>query len=301
MTCRRRCWSRSMRAQPEVFRGARQPRASSRRASSSSPTSRRATAARRSSPATSACCARACATRSSSGTRTARRSLESRAARAGARSCSTPSSAPRAERVERMERSGRRARPATCRAPTVPWSERAALLAKADLVTGMVGEFPELQGVMGRYYARARGRAGGGGRGDPRPLRAAKAPTTPARPRPSSVVVALADKLDTLVGFFAVGNKPTGSKDPFALRRAGLGVIRLILENGLRLGLRQVFATALAGYGEPVPRRGGRRSRPGADFTSSPTGSRCISAIEACATTSWRPRSRSARRTISSG
>ncbi len=128
-------------------------------------------------------------------------------------------------------------------------AERAALLAKADLVTGMVGEFPELQGVMGGHYARVQGE----------PARVAvaiaehyapKGPDDRCPTAPDSIVVALADKLDTLVGFFAKGIRPTGSKDPFALRRAALGVIRLILENRLRLPLRQAFAHAASGYGD---------------------------------------------------
>ncbi len=122
-------------------------------------------------------------------------------------------------------------------------AERAARVAKADLVTGMVGEFPELQGVMGRYYALAAG--------EPTAVAEAIAdhyapqgPNDRCPTAPVSVAVALADKLDTLVGFFAVGEKPTGSKDPFALRRAALGVIRLIVENGLRLRLGEYFRKA---------------------------------------------------------
>jgi glycyl-tRNA synthetase beta chain len=129
---------------------------------------------------------------------------------------------------------------------------RAGLLCKADLVTDMVGEFPELQGIMGRHYAL---------HDLERPEVAAAiaehyAPQGPSDACPSapvSVAVALADKLDTLVGFFAIGEKPTGSKDPFALRRAALGVIRLILENRLRLPLRAAFKEALAGYGDQLP------------------------------------------------
>ncbi len=105
------------------------------------------------------------------------------------------------------------------------------MLAKADLVTDMVGEFPELQGVMGRYYALdqedARGR-----RRDRHPLQAAGAARRGADAIRSAIAVALADKLDTLVGFWAIDEKPTGSKDPYALRRAALGVIRIMLENG---------------------------------------------------------------------
>lgn len=117
---------------------------------------------------------------------------------------------------------------------------RACELAKADLVTGMVGEFPELQGIMGRYYAQQQGEEEAVasaiaehysplGAGDDVPL------------APVSVVAALCDKLDSLVGLFAVGDKPTGSKDPFALRRAALGVIRIILANKLRLPLNLAF------------------------------------------------------------
>jgi glycyl-tRNA synthetase beta chain len=128
-------------------------------------------------------------------------------------------------------------------------ASRAAHLCKADLVSEMVGEFPELQGIMGRYYARDAG--------EPDNIATAiaehYAPQGPADrcpTAPTSVAVALADKLDTLAGFFAIDEKPTGSKDPFALRRAALGVLRLILENRLRLPLRAAFAQALAGYAE---------------------------------------------------
>ncbi|MBI3275522.1 MAG: glycine--tRNA ligase subunit beta, partial [Methylocystis sp.] len=115
-------------------------------------------------------------------------------------------------------------------------AERAAKLAKADLVTEMVGEFPELQGLMGRYYAAAQGE-------DASVAAAIEEHYKPLGPNdraPSdrvSIAVALADKIDTLVGFWAIGEKPTGSKDPYALRRAALGVIRLVLENGVRINL----------------------------------------------------------------
>jgi glycyl-tRNA synthetase beta chain len=128
---------------------------------------------------------------------------------------------------------------------------RAALLAKADLSTGMVGEFPDLQGVMGRYYARHDGE-------DAAVADAIAEHYSPLGPndacptRPVSIAVALADKIDTLTGFFAIGEKPTGSKDPFALRRAALGVIRLILENRLRLRLLAVFKTAVGAYGGTI-------------------------------------------------
>ena len=127
---------------------------------------------------------------------------------------------------------------------------RAGGLSKADLASGMVGEFPELQGIMGRYYALA----------DSEHTEVAEAlaehysPLGPADrcpTKPVSVAVALADKLDTLAGFWMIGEKPTGSKDPFALRRAALGVIRLVIENGLRLPLLQAFSDARAGYAGP--------------------------------------------------
>jgi glycyl-tRNA synthetase beta chain len=117
---------------------------------------------------------------------------------------------------------------------------RAAQLAKADLVSGMVGEFPELQGLMGRYYAQAAG-------AKPEIARAIELHYKPKGPSDTvpkveegdavAVAVALADKLDTLVGFWAIGEKPTGSGDPYQLRRAALGVIRIVLENDLRLPL----------------------------------------------------------------
>ena len=127
---------------------------------------------------------------------------------------------------------------------------RAAKLAKADLSTGMVGEFPELQGIIGRYYALHDG--------EPREVADAIAdhyrplgPNDDCPTEPVSVVVALADKIDTLTTFFAIGEKPTGSRDPFALRRAAQGVIRLILENRLRLPLAEAFTLASSGPGIP--------------------------------------------------
>ncbi|TQI76079.1 glycyl-tRNA synthetase beta chain [Bosea sp. AK1] len=116
-------------------------------------------------------------------------------------------------------------------------AERAARLAKADLPTEMVGEFPELQGLMGRKYAELQGE-------DTSVAAAVEEHYKPLGPSdrvpsdPVSVAVALADKLDTLVGFWAIDEKPTGSKDPYALRRAALGVIRLVVENGVRLSLQ---------------------------------------------------------------
>ncbi len=123
-------------------------------------------------------------------------------------------------------------------------ARRAAQLAKADLVSGMVGEFPELQGLMGRYYAEKAG-------AKPEIARAIELHYKPKGPTDSvplqangdavAVAVALADKLDTLVGFWAIGEKPTGSGDPYQLRRAALGVIRIVLENDLRLPLLPVI------------------------------------------------------------
>ncbi|MGC1864355.1 MAG: glycine--tRNA ligase subunit beta [Methylocystis sp.] len=115
-------------------------------------------------------------------------------------------------------------------------AERAANLAKADLVTEMVGEFPELQGLMGRYYATAQGEYSSVAAACEEHYKP-QGPGDRVPSDPVSIAVALADKIDTLVGFWAIDEKPTGSKDPYALRRAALGVIRLILENGLRLKL----------------------------------------------------------------
>ncbi len=125
-------------------------------------------------------------------------------------------------------------------------AERGAILAKADLVSGMVGEFPELQGVMGHYYALDQEE-------DPAVADAIAAHYKPLGPSddvprdPVAIAVALADKLDMLVGFWAIDEKPTGSKDPYALRRAALGVIRILLENGIRLPLLQQFRAKLKG------------------------------------------------------
>ncbi|UPY37889.1 glycine--tRNA ligase subunit beta [Sediminicoccus sp. KRV36] len=122
-----------------------------------------------------------------------------------------------------------------------PLSERAAKLAKADLISGMVGEFPELQGVMGSYYARLQGedaRVADAIGQHYRPL----GPTDEVPTEPVAVAVALADKLDQLAGFFAVDERPTGSSDPYALRRAALGVIRIVREQRLRLPLGEIIA-----------------------------------------------------------
>ncbi|WP_374306379.1 glycine--tRNA ligase subunit beta [Methylocella sp.] len=149
------------------------------------------------------------------------------------------------QRVERIARLARELAPLVSADPAL--AERAALLAKADLPSEMVGEFPELQGLMGRYYALAQGE----------PAEVAEAigdhykplgPSDRVPSAPATIAVALADKLDMLAGFWAIDEKPTGSKDPYALRRAALGVIALVLENGLRLNLLPVFRSALDGH-----------------------------------------------------
>jgi len=147
------------------------------------------------------------------------------------------------ERVERIARLAEELAPAVGADPAL--ARRAALLAKADLQTEVVGEFPELQGAMGRKYALLQGE-------DPAVAAAIEEHYKPQGPSdhvptaPVSIAVALADKLDTLVGFWAIDEKPTGSKDPYALRRAALGVIRIIIENGVRLELGDAFSTAQA-------------------------------------------------------
>ena len=138
-------------------------------------------------------------------------------------------------------------------APLVPGADaarcrQAVRLAKADLVTGMVGEFPELQGVMGRYYALEEGQDADIANALAEHYRP-QGPSDSLPTDPVSIVAALADKFDTLVGFFSIDERPTGSRDPFALRRAALGIVRIVLENGLRLPLRQAIAAALEGYG----------------------------------------------------
>ncbi|MBI1199471.1 MAG: glycine--tRNA ligase subunit beta [Phenylobacterium sp.] len=123
----------------------------------------------------------------------------------------------------------------------------AASLCKSDLVSGVVGEFPELQGVMGGYYAQHEGL-------DPEVVEAIRDHYRPQGPSdavpttPAAATVALADKLDTLVSFFAIGEKPTGSRDPFALRRAALGVIRIVLATGVRLPLKSSVSDELLAF-----------------------------------------------------
>jgi len=146
-----------------------------------------------------------------------------------------------AERIARIERLAAEIAPLV--GADVEKTRRAARLAKADLLTEVVGEFPELQGLMGKYYALAQGE-------DASVAAASEEHYKPQGPAdrvptdPVSVAVALADKIDTLVGFWAIDEKPTGSKDPYALRRAALGVIRIILENSRRIDLIETFVQA---------------------------------------------------------
>ncbi|GIK80116.1 MAG: glycine--tRNA ligase beta subunit [Alphaproteobacteria bacterium] len=171
------------------------------------------------------------------------------------------------QRIERIERL------AAALAPLVKAdigkARRAARLCKADLLSDVVGEFPELQGLMGKYYAEAQGE-------DEAVAHAIEDHYSPKGPDdlvpadPVSIAVALADKIDTLVGFWAIDEKPTGSKDPYALRRAALGVIRLVLSNGVRMGLLDVFSRATEGYLEQdnahVVAALGKNQTPGSEF-----------------------------------
>jgi glycyl-tRNA synthetase beta chain len=151
------------------------------------------------------------------------------------------------ERIKRIERLAADIAPLV--GADVDKAKRAVHLAKADLLTEVVGEFPELQGLMGKYYALAQGE-------DAAVAAASEEHYKPQGPAdrvptdPVSVAVALADKMDTLVGFWAIDEKPTGSKDPYALRRAALGVIRLIVENALRLPILKAANSAILGLPE---------------------------------------------------
>jgi glycyl-tRNA synthetase beta chain len=149
-----------------------------------------------------------------------------------------------AERIKRIERLAAEIAPLV--GADVEKAKRAAHLAKADLLTEVVGEFPELQGLMGKYYALAQGEAASVAAASEEHYKP-QGPTDRVPSDPVSVAVALADKLDTLVGFWAINEKPTGSKDPYALRRAALGVIRLIVENTLRLPILNVAKSAMVG------------------------------------------------------
>ncbi len=150
-----------------------------------------------------------------------------------------------AERVERIAALAREIAPLV--GADADQAEQAARLAKADLASGMVGEFPELQGIMGGYYARLAGypdAVADAIRDHYKP----QGPADTVPTAPVTVAVALADKLDALIGFFGILEKPTGSKDPFALRRSALGVIRLLLDNNARLSLRAAVGWGLEHY-----------------------------------------------------
>jgi glycyl-tRNA synthetase beta chain len=143
-----------------------------------------------------------------------------------------------AERVDRIAALAREIAPLV--GADADQAEQAARLSKADLASGMVSEFPELQGVMGGYYARLAGypdAVADAVRDHYKP----QGPGDSVPTAPVTVAVAIAEKLDTLVGFFAIDEKPTGSRDPYALRRAALGVIRLVLENGVRINLHHIL------------------------------------------------------------
>jgi len=155
------------------------------------------------------------------------------------------------DRIERIERL------AAALAPLVgadaKKAKRAARLCKADLLTEIVGEFPELQGTIGKYYAQEQGEDEAVAHAIEDHYRP-KGPDDLVPSDPVSIAVALADKLDTLVGFWAVDEKPTGSKDPFALRRAALGIIRLVLDNKVRLPLIETTKSAAAGLSKASTR-----------------------------------------------
>jgi glycyl-tRNA synthetase beta chain len=162
------------------------------------------------------------------------------------------------ERVDRIERLAEHLAPRVN--ADIAKARRAARLAKADLLTEAVGEFPELQGVMGKYYAEAQGE-------DEAIAHACEDHYKPRGPDdlvpadPVSIAVALADKIDTLVGFWAIDEKPTGSKDPYGLRRAALGVIRLIVENQLRLNAVSIFDWHEQHIDQAVARRARERGQ----------------------------------------
>src|ERR1700751_1267778 len=156
-----------------------------------------------------------------------------------------------AERIERIERLAAELAPLI--GADAKKEKRAAQLWKADRLTEMVGEFPELQGTMGKYYAQEQGEDEAVAHAIEDHYRP-KGPDDLVPSDPVSVAVALADKIDTLVGFWAVGEKPTGSKDPYALRRAALGIVRLVLENGIRLHLIETTNLAAAGLIEASTR-----------------------------------------------
>ena len=150
-----------------------------------------------------------------------------------------------AERIERIARLAAELAPLVGADPEK--AKTAALLCKTDLLTEMVGEFPEVQGMMGKYYALAQGEDAAVAPRS-RITTSRQGPDDRVPTDPVSIAVALADKIDTLVGFWAIDEKPTGSKDPYALRRAALGVIRIVLDNALRLHLSKLIHDACGGH-----------------------------------------------------
>jgi len=177
------------------------------------------------------------------------------------------------DRIERIQRLAAELAPLV--GADVEKAKRAALLCKADLLTEVVGEFPELQGTMGKYYARAQGE-------DEAVAHASEDHYSPKGPDdlvpsdPVSIAVALADKIDTLVGFFAIDEKPTGSKDPFALRRAALGIIRILVENQIRLSIVRIVFAAIREFSTLDAKVLGERMRDAVDaakkaFLDTPT------------------------------
>src|SRR3981189_3279895 len=154
------------------------------------------------------------------------------------------------ERIARIERLAAEIAPLV--GADVEKAKSAAHLAKADLLTAVVGEFPELQGLMGKYYALAQGEDAAVAAASEEHYKP-QGPTDRVPTDPVSVAVALADKIDTLVGFWAIDEKPTGSKDPYALRRAALGGIRLVVDNVLRLSILKTTESAVLGLMEAGP------------------------------------------------
>jgi len=149
------------------------------------------------------------------------------------------------ERIKRIERLAAEIAPLV--GADAEKTKRAAHLAKTDLLTDVVGEFPELQGLMGKYYALAQGEDASVAAASEEHYKP-QGPTDRVPTDPVSVAVALADKIDTLIGFWAIDEKPTGSKDPYALRRAALGIIRTLVTNNIRLRLWNVFSNSTAIY-----------------------------------------------------
>jgi glycyl-tRNA synthetase beta chain len=149
------------------------------------------------------------------------------------------------ERIKRIERLAAEIAPLV--GADAEKTKRAAHLAKTDLLTDVVGEFPELQGLMGKYYALAQGEDASVAAASEEHYKP-QGPTDRVPTDPVSVAVALADKIDTLIGFWAIDEKPTGSKDPYALRRAALGIIRTLVTNNIRLRLWNVFSNSTALY-----------------------------------------------------